>query len=78
MRKISRVAMQRVALYLGISVFGMGLLIGAYCLISGRSPVEVLENLWVALLFAFFVAVATALRDQRKDEAPRSKGTNRK
>ncbi|PRA09859.1 hypothetical protein CQ015_16530 [Arthrobacter sp. MYb221] len=70
--------MQRVALYLGISVVGMGLLIGMYCLLSGRSPVEVVENLWIALFIALFTTVATALRDQREEEATRSKRTNRK
>lgn len=78
MRRISRVAMQRVALYLGITVIGMALLIGSYCLISGRPPVEVLQNLWIALFFAFFGAVVTALRDHREDLDPRSKGSKRK
>ncbi|PRB71275.1 hypothetical protein [Arthrobacter sp. MYb213] len=76
MGKIFWVARKRVALYLAISVFGLALLIGVYCWISGRAPLEAIENLWIALVFALGTAVATALRDQKDDGTARSQKTN--
>lgn len=63
----SRVGFQRAALYLGVSVAGLAALVGVYCLISGRSLGEALGNLWIALVIALTVAVATAFRDQREE-----------
>jgi magnesium-transporting ATPase (P-type) len=74
-RKISWVAVKRAALYLAISVFGMALLIGIYCRISGRTPLEAIENLWIALVFALGTAVVTALREQKNEDAARSQET---
>jgi len=69
-------ARKRVALYLAISVFGMALLIGVYCWISGRAPLEAIENLWIALVFALGTAVVTALRDQKEEGTAGSQKTN--
>lgn len=76
MGKISWVAIKRVALYLAISVFGMALLLGVYCWISGRAPLEAIENLWIALVIALGTAVVTALRDQKDEGTARSQETN--
>lgn len=75
MHKIPRLALQRIALYLGVSVVGMTGLLGAYCLVSGRSPAQVLQNLWIALLFAGIASIATALRDHRQESRPGSNGS---
>lgn len=76
-KSLPRVAVQRAAVYLGISIIGMAALVGVYCLISGRSPAEALGNLWIAILIAFIVAVSAALRDQRAEDETHSE-THRK
>ncbi|MGO3255732.1 hypothetical protein ACTXI4_08995 [Glutamicibacter ardleyensis] len=78
MKRIPRIIAYRVTLYLGASIFGLGLLIGVYCLIAGRSPIAVIENLWIALVFALVTAVVTALCDHRDDAGQRFRKSSRK
>lgn len=66
--------MQRVALYLGVAVIGLALLLGGYCLVSGRSLPDALGNLWIPVLVALVTVAVTALRDQREDERLGSNG----
>ena len=59
---------RRIATYLLVSAVGLPLLTATYCAISGRPVLAVIQNLWIAMVFALSTAVVTAIRDQRAEE----------
>lgn len=67
MRRLSKTAWKRVAVYLGVSVAGLALFLAAYCLISGRPVPEALDSFWIAIAIALAVSAVTAVRDQREE-----------
>ena len=67
MRRLSKTAWKRVAVYLGVSVAGLALFLAAYCLISGRPVLEALDSFWIAIAISLAVSAVTAVRDQREE-----------